>query len=89
MAFTKTLQYKTTLGHKRLYVYDITTDGAEDNIATDLDTVDFCWHNCVSMTTTALSLKADSDSSGTASAGAIGASGATSGDDFTLFAVGR
>jgi len=89
MAFTKESLGSTVWGNKRVYIYSMTADAATDAISTDLGTVDYCWMNIVSMTTTAAALVADAGPAGTAIAGSVGASGFTSGDAFTLFAVGR
>jgi hypothetical protein len=90
MAFTKDFVFKTTLGHKRLYIYSLTADAATQNIATDLDTIDFAWIQPQSFTSTgARNLVTDQGTTGTSIAGTCGISGCVSGDVFTLFAVGR
>ena len=89
MAFTKSFLAQTTWGNKKLYVYSMTADAGTDAISTDLSSVEFCWTNCVSMTTTAAAFVADAGPAGTSIAGSVGASGLTSGDAFTLFAVGH
>ena len=89
MAFTKELILSTVWGNKRLIVYSMTADAATDAISTDLATVDCCWTNCVSMTTTAAAFVSDAGPAGTSIAGSVGASGLTSGDAFTLFVAGR
>lgn len=89
MAFTKALVGQTVWGNKRLVVYSMTADAAADTIATDLGSVDYCWLTAQSFATNPGHLVADTGESGTAIAGSIGASGFTSGDVFTLFAVGR
>ena len=90
MAFTKASVVNTVVGNKRLVIYSMTADAATDNIATDLSSVDVCWHQAQSFTSTGgRHLVADAGASGTSIAGTIGASGFVSGDVFTLFAMGR
>ena len=89
MAFTKERVDETVWGNKRLIVYSMTADAATDAITTDLSSVDFCWTNCVSMTTTAAAFVSNAGPASTTIAGSVGASGLTSGDAFTLFVVGR
>ncbi len=90
MAYTKALIEKTVLGNKRLLVYSITADAATQAIATDLGTVSYCWAQAQSFTSTGgRHLVPDTDASGDATAGTVGASGFVAGDVFTLFAVGR
>ena len=90
MAYTQDLVFKTTLGHKRMYVYSMTADAATQNIATDLDTIDFGWYQAQSCTSTgSRNLVFDTGATSTAIAGTVGASGFVDGDVFTLFCVGR
>lgn len=90
MAFTKDCVFKTTLGHRRMFVYSLTADAATDNIATDLSSVDFAWYQPQSCTSTgSRNLVFDTGATSTAIAGTVGASGFVSGDVFTLFCVGR
>ena len=91
MAFTKALVgQQSVLGNKRFIVYSMTADAATDNIATDLSSVEYCWAQAQSYTSTGgRHLVADAGASGTSIAGTVGASGFVSGDVFTLFAMGR
>jgi hypothetical protein len=90
MAFTKALVGQTVFGNKRFMVYSMTADAATDSIATDLGSVEYCFHQAQSFTSTGgRHLVADAGASGTSIAGTIGASGFVSGDVFTLFAIGR
>jgi hypothetical protein len=90
MAFTKDCVFKTTLGHRRMFVYSLTADAATQNIATDLSSVDFAWYQPQSCTSTgSRNLVFDTGATSTAIAGTVGASGFVDGDVFTLFCVGR
>ena len=89
MAFTKTYIHTHSEGNKRLYVYDVTADGATGALDTDLNTVTAVWSQPKSMTSDTYSIKADEGVAGTATAGTIGITGVTSGDLIQVFCLGN
>jgi hypothetical protein len=89
MAFTVTTKKKTVFGDMRVHILDVTTDGAEDNIATGMSVIEGFAVGAQSIATSAFSLNENVDSSGTAANGTIGASGLASGDAFFLTVYGR
>ncbi len=80
MAWTDSIISKTVFGNLRVNIISFTADSAEDNMVTGLQNVVGFSVGQQSFSTAALKFYANVDSSGTASLGAIGVSGAASGD---------
>lgn len=88
MAFTVT-NSMTVFGNKRVNAMKITADAASDTVATGLQSVDFLSIAPISMATLGIRLRANLTAASAASAGKVGISGCTSGDDFWLVAYGH
>ncbi len=88
MAFTVT-KTPMIIGNKRGVGLDITTDGAEETIETGLSWVEGFTVGIVSANTAPHWIAANSGTTGTAIAGALGLSGFTSGDDLFIMVYGR
>lgn len=89
MAWTSDVIHKNVSGALRQQILSCTADAAESNIETGLSVV---YGHAIapgSLTAGEVSLRANVNSSGTASNGYIGASGFTSGDVFTLVVWGK
>lgn len=80
---------KVNMGNLRVHAISYVASGAEDNITTGLDYVDFFVAGPKSVATSAYTIQQNKDSSGTASNGSIGVSGVASGDEFHVVAYGR
>lgn len=92
MAFTVSILDKTVLGNKRVNFLKVTCDGAEDTITkaqTGLEYIDSYSMGPSTMSTAAISIFPNTDSSGVASFGAFGVSAAAANDVFYMTVFGR
>jgi hypothetical protein len=92
MAFTVAIQKKTVFGDMRVHHLKITADGAEDTIGsgkTGMSYIDSYSLGPSTMATAAISIFPNVDSSGVASAGALGVSAAAANDIFYMTVFGR
>lgn len=89
MAWTNAVNHKTTFGNMKVHILSCTADAAEAAIDTGLARVYAISVGPTSLSTAAVKLKLNVGSTSTALAGKLGASGFTSGDVFTVIAIGR
>lgn len=89
MAFTVSAE-PTVFGNKSTRLIKITADGAEANITTGFNVIDFMVvGKVVSMATALPYVTANKNSSGTASNGTIGVSGVSAGAEISCLVFGK
>lgn len=88
MAFTNSLIESTVFGNKSVQIYSCTCDGATGTIVTGFGQVTAVQVTPKSLTTAAIKFKINTLESGTAAAGTIAVTGATSGDVFYAMVYG-
>jgi hypothetical protein len=90
MAFTSTVQFKTVYGNQRIHSFMVTADAATGTVVTGFESVfGIVGIAPYSMATSAVKLKSNTLTSGTAAAGTIAISGCTSGDQFEIVVAGK
>lgn len=90
MSWTQTLRDQFDAGNKIFKVFDLTADSAEATLTSGLAVITafFIGHQSISTAGAGIHIYANSGSTGTAIAGALGCSGFTSGDRFYLTVIG-
>ena len=88
MAFTNTLVERSVFGNKSVQFYSCLADGATGTIVTGMNQVTAINVTFKSMTSGATKFKINALESGTAAAGTIAVTGATSGDEFYVTVYG-
>ena len=89
MAFTATLDERSTFGNKAVHFYTVTADGATGTIVTGLGSVDHVQVTPKSMASSPYAIRANEGVASTSIAGTVGVTGVTSGDDFYMVVFGR
>lgn len=92
MAYTVTKTDKQSVGAKFAVTLEVTADAATQTVAstdTGLSIIDYFSIGIQSAASSAFSVKPNLDASGAASNGALGISGAASGDVFFITCFGR
>lgn len=88
MAFTLSQTVATVLGKHRVRILRVTADGAEANITTGLSVVEAAFAQ-PELGQTMPALQVNKNSTGTASNGVVGVSGASNANIFQLICYGR
>ena len=89
MAFNNSLLERSVFGNKAVQIYSCVADGATGTVVTGLQAVDAISVTFKSMSSGATKFKTNIGVSGTAIAGTVAVTGATSGDEFYMIVYGR
>lgn len=80
---------KLAVGNKMCHVVSFVAGGAEENVVTGLKSVDYFSIGIKSVATAGIKFANNKDSSGVASGGLVGVSGAASGDELFIVCYGK
>jgi len=89
MAFTNSLLRRTVMGDMQVQYYSCTADALTGTIVTGMQSIDMIAITPKSLTTGAVKFGMNEGVAGTAIAGTLGVTGATSGDEFYAIVYGH